>query len=103
MILPGILFNPVPGIRNTGEASIITPDLIRRIVKKLYREKARKPGRHHNLWFRVSRTPITIGMTVTDTSLSFGLFARDKKTCDPICDLVCPTRNAQARGERIFR
>jgi predicted transcriptional regulator len=65
-------------------------------------ERARELKHLPNLKFRVSKIPVKVGLTVTDKSLSFGLFTRDGVIYDSIYDLVCSSGPALEWGERLF-
>lgn len=51
----------------------------------------------------VSPEPIRLGMTVTDTALSLGLYKRGTGTYDLAADLTSRDRRAVAWGEQVFQ
>jgi predicted transcriptional regulator len=53
--------------------------------------------------FYISPEPIRLGMTVTDTALSLGLYKRDRETYDLAADLTSCDRRAVSWGEQVFQ
>ncbi|TAJ45706.1 helix-turn-helix transcriptional regulator [Methanofollis fontis] len=82
---------------------VITPELAAALWQEEVVKKGRDPSLFPNLRFFVSTIPISVGLTVTDTALSFGLFLRDNQTYDSIHDLVCRTPEAVHWGERLYQ
>ncbi len=51
----------------------------------------------------ISPEPIRLGMTVTDTALSLGLYKRDSEIYDLAADLTSRDRRAVSWGEQVFQ
>jgi len=81
---------------------VITPELAVPLWQEEIVKKGRDPAVFPNLRFYVCTIPVKVGLTVTDSALSLGLFLRDSVTYDRIHDLLCFTPEAVAWGERLF-
>lgn len=80
---------------------VITPDLAGALWEEEIVNAGRDPRAFPNFRLYVSTVPVTVGLTVTDSALSFGLCNPDG-TYDTVHDLVGRTGRAVAWGERLF-
>ncbi|MDD4256091.1 MAG: DUF1724 domain-containing protein [Methanofollis sp.] len=81
---------------------VITPDLAEPLWQEEFVGRGRDAAAFPNFRLFVSTVPITVGLTVTDRALSFGL-CREDGTYDTVHDLVSRAPEALAWGERLFR
>jgi predicted transcriptional regulator len=81
---------------------VITPELAGALWEEEVVKKRRDATAFPNFRLYVSTVPVTVGLTVTDSVLSFGLCHPDG-TYDTVYDLVGRTEEAVAWGERLFR
>jgi len=81
---------------------VITPELAGVLWEEEIVKKGRDPAAFPNFRLYVSTVPVTVGLTVTDSALSFGLCNPDG-TYDTVHDLVGRTEGAVRWGERLFR
>jgi predicted transcriptional regulator len=81
---------------------VITPELAGALWEEEIVKKGRDPAAFPTFRLYVSTVPVTVGLTVTDSALSFGLCNPDG-TYDTVHDLVGRTEGAVRWGERLFR
>jgi predicted transcriptional regulator len=82
---------------------VVTPRLADYLCQPPFEEKVSALNQHSNFRIYVTDEPVYLGLTVTDTFLSLGLFFKDAVTYDSRSDLICRTADSLLWGERLFR
>lgn len=82
---------------------VVSQELLRRLGDEPYSTTLRSLQGYTNFKIYVSPSPIRLGMTVTDRSLSLGLYRRDTDKYDATTDLVTTDAAAVSWGERLFQ
>jgi predicted transcriptional regulator len=82
---------------------IVTPDVAAQLANELYREKFRSLKQYPNFSAFVVSEPVKIGLLVTDSSISLGLYKKDGITYDPYIDLISNDKVAISWGQEIYQ
>lgn len=88
--------------RNNPVELVVPPELAGKLLKEPYRSVLESLSGYTGFGIYISASPFRIGMAVTDTALSLGLYRRDTGTYDTASDLVSTDPAAVAWGERVF-
>jgi predicted transcriptional regulator len=81
---------------------VVSPELAGKLIEEPYRSILASLREYTRSGIYVSPSPFRLGMTVTDTCLSLGLYRRDTGIYDTASDLVSIDPAAVAWGERVF-
>jgi len=88
--------------RNNPVELVVPPELAGKLLKEPYRSVLESLSGYTGFGIYISASPFRMGMAVTDTALSLGLYRRDTGTYDTASDLVSTDPAAVAWGERVF-
>ncbi|MFA6654107.1 MAG: transcriptional regulator FilR1 domain-containing protein [Candidatus Delongbacteria bacterium] len=82
---------------------VISQKLVQTLITEPYDVMLGSLKEYANFSIYVSSSPVRLGMTVTDTYLSLGLYRHDTGTYDAATDLISTDATAIAWGERLFQ
>ncbi|WP_301662774.1 helix-turn-helix transcriptional regulator [Methanoculleus frigidifontis] len=82
---------------------VISADLADTLIADPYSTMLRSLEDCHDFRIYVSPVPVRLGMTVTDSCLSLGLYKRGTDAYDTSVDLISFDATANAWGERLFQ
>lgn len=81
---------------------LVTEEIVEMLMRDNYREMFLNALNTDNFSLHVCRLPIKMTLTITDRSLSFGLYRRDQKTYDMINHLASEDIEALKWGSELF-
>ncbi|WP_317065958.1 helix-turn-helix transcriptional regulator [Methanoculleus caldifontis] len=90
-------------IENKPVELVVSPEIAGKLAKEPYRATLESLKEYSRAVIYVSPAPFRLGMAVTESCLSLGLYRRDTGTYDTASDLVSSDPAAVAWGERVFR
>ncbi len=82
---------------------VISQELARGLAAEPYATMRESLEGYANFRIYISSLPVRLGMTVTDSHLSLGLYRRDTGIYNVAMDLISTDAAAVAWGERLFR
>ncbi|MCK9308069.1 MAG: DUF1724 domain-containing protein [Methanoculleus sp.] len=82
---------------------VVSPELAARLALEPYRTILESLKEYTRSGIYVTPSPFRLGMAVTDSCLSLGLYRRDTGTYDAAADLIGTNAAAVAWGERVFQ